>query len=68
MYKRQHKRRAGGATIRNILKQLEKAGLIETVDKKGRKITGKGASLLDSLTSEILKGLGEEIPELKKYE
>ncbi|MFH0897601.1 MAG: 30S ribosomal protein S19e [Candidatus Bathyarchaeota archaeon] len=63
-----HKRRGGGAVIRNILKQLENAGLVKTVDKKGRRITEKGASTLDTLAGEVLKGLVKEAPELKKYE
>jgi small subunit ribosomal protein S19e len=63
-----HKRSGGGAIIRNILKQLEKAGLVETVDKRGRRITEKGASTLDTLAGEVLKNLVKESPELKKYE
>ncbi|MFH0748610.1 MAG: 30S ribosomal protein S19e [Candidatus Bathyarchaeota archaeon] len=63
-----HKKSGGGATIRNILKQLEKAGLVTTVDKKGRKLTNKGISVLDSLAGEILKNRVKEIPALKKYE
>ena len=63
-----HKRSGGGATIRNILKQLEKAGLVVTVEKKGRKLTDKGTSILDNLSGEILKNKEKEIPELKKYE
>lgn len=63
-----HKQSGGGAIIRNILKQLEKAGLVETVDKKGRRVTKKGASVLDSLAGKVLKNLEKEAPELKKYE
>ena len=62
-----HKQIAGGAIIRNILKQLEKAGLVETLDKKGRRITKKGASILDGLARELLKRLEKESPEMKKY-
>ena len=63
-----NKRSSGGAIIRNILKQLEKGGLVATVDKKGRKITAKGRSILDTLAGEVLKNMVKEIPELKKYE
>ncbi len=62
-----HKRSSGGAILRNILKQLEMAGLVETVERKGRRVTKKGASILDSLAGEVLKNLEEETPELKKY-
>jgi small subunit ribosomal protein S19e len=63
-----HKRSGGGAIVRNILEQLGKAGLVETVEKKGRKVTVKGASVLDSLAREVLKNMEKEAPELKKYE
>ena len=63
-----HKRDGGGAVIRNILKQLEQAGLVETVDKKGRRLTEKGKSTLDTLAGEVLKTLQKDIPDLKKYE
>jgi len=62
-----HKRRSGGAIIRNILKQLEKSELVVTVDKKGRKITDKGKSILDRLAMQVLVNLEKEQPELKKY-
>ncbi len=41
---------ASGKVIRDILQQLEKAGLVKSQDKgvhKGKIITGKGKSLLD---------------------
>ncbi len=50
-----HKREAGGFSVRRPLEQLEKAGLVKTIDKKGRMVTSKGASLLDSLAGEILR-------------
>lgn len=42
----EHKRKASGAIIRNILKQLEKAGLVGTEKGKGRILTSKGRSLV----------------------
>ena len=54
-----HKREAGGFSIRRPLEQLEKAGLVKTIDKKGRVVTGKGAGLLDGLAGEILKGMAK---------
>lgn len=62
-----HKRKGGGAIVRNCLKQLESAGLLKTVEKQGRTLTEKGISLLDRLAREILKKLEKEMPELKKY-
>jgi small subunit ribosomal protein S19e len=55
--KPERKVNAGGAIIRNVLQQLEKAGLIEK--KKGtagRSITAKGRSLVDKTAQEITKG------------
>ncbi|HLC38093.1 MAG TPA: 40S ribosomal protein S19 [Candidatus Norongarragalinales archaeon] len=43
---RSHHRKAGGKTIRLVLQQLEKAGLVKK-EKTGRFITAKGKSLLD---------------------
>ena len=48
--------KAGGKVIRTILQQLEVAGLIVQVEKgvhKGRMVTPKGRSLLDSIASEV---------------
>jgi small subunit ribosomal protein S19e len=56
-------RRASGAVIRKALKQLETEGLI-TPSKQGRNISPKGRSLLDKLSTNIIK---EKYPELKKY-
>lgn len=47
-HKPAHFYKASGAIIRKILQQLEKAGLVERVNK-GRKISNKGRSLLDKL-------------------
>jgi small subunit ribosomal protein S19e len=62
-----HKKRGGALIIRSSLQQLEKAGLVKKVEKKGRKITTKGIALLDSLATEIQKKLEKDIPGLKKY-
>ena len=39
--------KGSGSVIRKALQQLEKAGLITTVDKKGRALTSKGRELLE---------------------
>jgi len=44
--------RAGGNMIRKAMQTLEKAGLLSK-SKKGREITGKGKSLLDSAAMEV---------------
>jgi len=59
-------RKAGGAIIRNILHQLESAGLI-TKTKEGRVVTPQGRALLDKLALNVLKELAKQNPELSKY-
>lgn len=63
----EHFVKASGSAIRKILQQLEKAGLVERVAKKGRRLTPKGVSLLDKLSYDILKELARSNPELAKY-
>lgn len=51
-------RKGSGSVIRSALQQLEAAGLIQQVDKDGRKgrvITAKGESLLDKTVIEVQK-------------
>ena len=48
-----HFAKASGHIIRLILQQLEKAGLVEKVPGKGRKISRKGVSLLDKMSNLI---------------
>jgi len=62
-----HFRKGGGAVIRNILKQLEKAGLVRKVARRGRVLSSKGRSYLDEVAFEIFKELIKERPELIKY-
>jgi len=59
-------RRAGGAIIRNILHQLEDAGLISK-SARGRVITPQGRALLDKLSTQLLRELAKQNPELQKY-
>jgi len=51
----EHSRRAGGAIIRKALQQLEKAGLVKTISRRGRVLTDEGRSLLDRLAFEVKK-------------
>ncbi|MBU7047871.1 MAG: 30S ribosomal protein S19e [Theionarchaea archaeon] len=57
-------RKASGAVIRTILKQLQEAGFVETVPE-GRKLTPKGVSHLDRLAYEVKLAAGLE--ELERY-
>ncbi len=50
--------KGSGHVIRLILQQLEKAGLVEKVPKRGRRITSKGVSLLDKIAADIIKETG----------
>ncbi|KUO41821.1 MAG: 30S ribosomal protein S19 [Hadesarchaea archaeon YNP_N21] len=47
----EHFRKGGGKHIRTILQQLERAGLVTKVEKKGRKITQKGAALIERVAA-----------------
>lgn len=55
--------KSSGAIIRNALKQLEAAGLVEKVEG-GRIASAKGKSFLDNISNTIIK----DIPELEKYQ
>lgn len=55
-----HKREAGGFAVRRPLEQLEKAGLVKTVERRGRITTKEGTSLLDTLAGEIQRSLKKE--------
>ena len=55
--------KASGSIIRKALKQLEGEGLISS-SRKGRIISAKGRSLLDKISTKVVK---EQFPELKKY-
>jgi small subunit ribosomal protein S19e len=62
-----HHRKAGGSIIRTSLQQLEKAGLVDKIEKSGRVVSKKGRSLLDAMSTQIKKDLDREKPELKAY-
>ncbi len=57
--------KASGNIIRKVLQQLEKAGLAKQAKKgqhKGRILTPKGASLLEKVSSAIMKEKGITLP------
>lgn len=49
----EHFRKAGGKILRTILQQLEQAGLVRKVERRGRKLTQKGAAMLDNLAKQM---------------
>jgi small subunit ribosomal protein S19e len=62
-----HFAKSGGNIIRSILQQLEQAGLAEMANNDGRRVSGKGRSLLDAMATQVKRELDRERPELKKY-
>ena len=53
----EHFKKGSGHIIRLILQQLEEAGLVTKVEKKGRKITPQGISFLDKVAARIAKSM-----------
>jgi len=64
---REHAKKGGGSNIREIMQQLEAAGLIETIKNKGRTLTKEGRRTLDKLAAQTQEELEKKQPELKKY-
>lgn len=52
-HKPEHKYKASGAIIRNILQQLERIGFLKTEKGKGRIVTQKGKVFLDEVAKSI---------------
>jgi len=63
----EHYYKGSASIVRKALQQLESAGLVIKVEKKGRTLSPKGRSLLDKLANEFMRKLVKERPELKKY-
>ena len=63
----EHFVKGSGSIIRKALQQLEKAGLIVKVPRKGRTLSPKGRSLLDKLANKVMRELAKENKELEKY-
>ncbi|MFN3804616.1 MAG: 30S ribosomal protein S19e [Pyrobaculum sp.] len=64
--RRERTRKAGGATIRKLLQQLEQAGFV-TKTKAGRVLTPEGRSLVDRIAAKVARDLVKNRPELVKY-
>jgi len=47
--------KGSGNIVRKALQQLEKAGLVEKINKKGRVLSSKGRSFLDNMAQIIIK-------------
>lgn len=62
----EHHVKGSGSIIREILQQLEQAGLVIKT-KDGRILTDKGKSLINKLSTKILNELIKIKPELIKY-
>ena len=62
-----HHRDSGGSSIRKAIQQLEAAGFVAKQGRKGRILTGKGVSLVDRMSSDILKELSKSNPALARY-
>jgi len=63
----EHRVDAGAKIIRTILQQLEEAGLVEKVEREGRRLTPKGISLVDKVATRIkMAEEGTEKKEEKK--
>ncbi|MCX8196296.1 MAG: 30S ribosomal protein S19e [Acidilobaceae archaeon] len=62
-----HFREGSGSLVREILQQLEAAGLVVKVPGKGRTLSPKGRSLLDITAKEIMEEMVKVRPELAKY-
>lgn len=62
-----HTRAGSRSVLREIVQQLEKAGLVQMMKKRGRRLSAEGQKLIDSLSKEVLQELAKARPELAKY-
>lgn len=62
-----HARAGSRAALRTIVRQLEKAGLVQRQKNLGRRVSAEGQRLVDLLSRETLRTLANERPELSKY-
>lgn len=59
--------RGSRSIARMTAQQLEKSQLVKKEKDGGRTVTGKGRKLVDNLSTQLLKELAAENPELTKY-
>jgi len=62
-----HPVRGSRSIAREAMQQLEAAGYLTKLEKRGRTISAQGRKLLDGLATQLLKELAKENPELTKY-
>ncbi len=51
----EHTKKSGGSALREPLQQLEKAGFVAKLEKKGRGLSPEGISLLNRMAAEVTK-------------
>jgi small subunit ribosomal protein S19e len=62
-----HARTGSRAVLREIVQQLEKAGLVRAHKNQGRRVSAAGLKLLDGAARAALTELARTRPELAKY-
>lgn len=62
-----HARTGSRAVLREIVQQLEKAGLVQPYKTLGRRVSASGQKLLDTVSRDLLRSLAAERPVLAKY-
>jgi small subunit ribosomal protein S19e len=62
-----HARTGSRSVTREIVQQLQSAGLVAPEKNRGRRLTPQGQKLLAIISRDVLKGLAEKQPELAKY-
>ena len=53
--------------LREIVHRLEKSGLVQPYENRGRRVSAAGQRLLDAMSKETLQALSVGRPELAKY-
>lgn len=59
--------KGSGSIAREALQQLEAAGLVQTVQAKGRIVTAKGRGLMDNAAHAVRGAVQKDLPALAKY-
>jgi small subunit ribosomal protein S19e len=62
-----HARSGSRAILREIVQQLEKAGLVQAHKNLGRRVSPAGQKLLDQVSRTAMQSLVAQRPELAKY-
>ena len=62
-----HARTGSRSVLREIVQQLEKAGLVQPYKTLGRRVSASGQQLLDTVSRDLLRSLAAERPALAKY-